>query len=349
MDSYLLCSQCFTDQGLRLDAERLGIEDSSSCPNCHAQDGKKLNRKTIELLAHRFFVWGTLVKSDFGAAPLIQFNQRKTTSIDVSSLLEKDVRLIGEAAGIGFFYYGPRLWMIGEIEPLKTLQAKETRHSILRRLVSDYPTTYLNAPQQFYRLRKAPSNPEDQFEYDSPPDDLCGAGRLDTTHFPVLYCSTDIQTCIHECRTTAEDEIYIATLVPKRSLKLLNLSDFPVEEDVTEFESLNIAMLMLFLAEKHSYEISRDIAQFVSDKGFDGIIYPSYFSLLRTGKMPFETAYGLSFRMIPELRDYERSKIIKNIAIFGRPVSHGLVEVRCINKLILTKVDYEYHFGPVGL
>lgn len=27
-----------------------------------------------------------------------------------------------EAAQLGFFHYGPRLWMVGEVEPLKDLQ-----------------------------------------------------------------------------------------------------------------------------------------------------------------------------------------------------------------------------------
>jgi hypothetical protein len=142
--------------------------------------------------------------------------------------------------------------------------------------------------------------------------------------------------------------VYVATLSPTRDLKLLDLSVLLREEDGTEFDSLDMAVHMLFLAGKHSYEISRDIARAVHSEGYDGVVYPSYFSLLRTGSMPFETAYGISHRRFPHLQDHEKSKIIANLALFGRPIEERIVTVRCINKLILSHVEYGFHFGPVG-
>ena len=105
--------------------------------------------------------------------------------------------------------------------------------------------------------------------------------------------------CLHECRVAAEDEVYIATLAPLRRLRLLNLAEVPWEEPVTEFESLDMAIHMLFLAGSHSYEISREIASAAHSNGFDGLVYPSYFTLLRTGATPFETTLGLSHRRFP--------------------------------------------------
>jgi hypothetical protein len=101
----------------------------------------------------------------------------------------------------------------------------------------------------------------------------------------------DLQVCIHECRVTAEDELYVASLAPTRDLKLLDLTHLLREVHVTEFDSLDIAVHMVFLAGPHSYEIARIIACASRDALYDGVIYPSYFSLLRTGGMPFETAY----------------------------------------------------------
>ena len=75
-----------------------------------------------------------------------------------------------------------------------------------------------------------------------------------------MYGSQDLPVCVHECRVTAEDELYVATLSPTRDLKLLDLSVLLREEDGTEFDSLDMAVHMLFLAGKHSYEISRDSA-----------------------------------------------------------------------------------------
>jgi hypothetical protein len=80
--------------------------------------------------------------------------------------------------------------------------------------------------------------------------------------------------CVHECRFTAEDELYVATLFPTRELKLLDLSALLKEEHSTEFESLDMAVHMLFLAGKHSYDISREIARVVHSVGYDGVVPP---------------------------------------------------------------------------
>ncbi|WP_341649119.1 hypothetical protein [Thauera humireducens] len=108
---FCVCSECFRDEGLRLDAQRIGIEDTAFCSNCGASIGRKLDADRLATLAHRFFVWGSLLRCDFGAAPLIQFNQHQKTSITVPSWLEADMRLVEQTLGVGFFHYGPRLWM----------------------------------------------------------------------------------------------------------------------------------------------------------------------------------------------------------------------------------------------
>ena len=120
------------------------------------------------------------------------------------------------------------------------------------------------------------------------------------------------------------------------------------EAEVAEFESLDMAVHMLFLAGKHAYEITRDVAVAVASAGYDGLLYPSYFSLLRTGGRPFETAYGLSHRRLPHLREHQKERTAANLALFGRPITDGSVAVRCINKVVISRVDYRFHFGPVG-
>src|SRR5690606_3398600 len=129
--------------------------------------------------------------------------------------------------------------------------------------------------------------------------------------FPVMYGSQDIDICIHECRASPEDDIYVATLKALRDLRLLDLTQV-LEEDASEFESLDMAIHMLFLARSHSYDISRAIARAARDAGFDGVIFPSFFSLIRTGGHPFETAYGLSLRRIP---GRNRSRYVEAITI----------------------------------
>lgn len=172
-----------------------------------------------------------------------------------------------------------------------------------------------------------------------------GENRFDKLGFPVLYGSPDLELCIHECRATVEDNLFVGKLVPAHILKVLDLSVL-IEEDTTEFESLDIAIHFLFLAGKHSYSICRQIALRAKEKGFDEIIYPSYFSFIRKGAIPFETIYGMSIRRIPQLRDYAQSQSIPNLAIFGRLVKENKISVECINKVIINRVSYDTTFGP---
>lgn len=345
----LLCSNCFADEGLRIDAAKRGLEQQGDCPNCKSPEGRKLTKKHIEDLAWRFFVSGTTIRCEYGGAPVIQFNEYHHGKSDISPSpwLKNDIKLIEEAAKIGFFHYGPRLWMVGEVEPLKALQHPVTRPQIIDRVLMEYPERTLAKSSKFYRLRVSPQRPADPLEYDSPPVALAGNGRLDSSDFPVMYGSQDIDVCIHECRAAAEDDIYVATLKVQRDLRLLDLTQI-LEEEGTEFESLDIAIHMLFLARSNSYEISRAIALAARDAGFDGIIYPSFFSLIRTGGHPFETSYGLSLRRYhPERNKYVEAFTIQNFALFGRPLESGLVSVECLNRLIITQVGYQGHFGPV--
>ncbi|MGC8603523.1 MAG: RES family NAD+ phosphorylase [Desulfomonilaceae bacterium] len=347
----LLCSNCFVDTGLRIDAFKHGIDQEGSCPKCRSSDGRKLTKKQILGIAWRFFVRGTTILGDYGAAPVIQMNEHHYGKSDIkpSPWLEDDIKLIEEAAKIGFFHYGPRLWMLGQVTPLEELQDTNKRPYIIQRILKEYPEKILTKESVFYRLRINPDRRESYEEYDSPPISKAGKGRLDSLGFPVMYCSQDIDICIHECRAAADDDIYVATLKPQRDLRLLDLTHVLKEEKTTEFESLDMALHMLFLARRHSYEISRAISLAAKEVGFDGLIYPSYFSLIRTGGLPFETSYGLSVRRFhPQADEYAEAFTIQNFALFGRPIEDSLVRVVCINRLILTQIGYLGHFGPVA-
>lgn len=345
----LLCSNCFRDEGLRLSALQIGAQEETLCPNCNTRDGWKLDKGLIEILCQRYFVRGTLQRLDYGAAPHIVFNRHQSTDINPPSWLGSDVKLLEKAIGIGFFHYGPRLWMLGEVEPLKELQRSGERPAVINRILSEYPMITFGKGEVFYRLRRNPTNPSQANEYDSPPDGLVGTGRLDSKDLPVMYGSQDLELCLHECRVTAEDELYFASLSPVRDLKLLDLTEL-LKEDATEFKSLDMAIHMLFLAGEHSYEISREVALSLHTAGYDGLFYPSYFSLLRTGTRPFDTIYGISIRKFPvaSINAKAKAQVIKNIALFGRPIEQGIVAVNGVNRVVLNRVTYDLRFGPVG-
>ncbi len=343
----LLCSNCFRDEGLKLDAFLIGIQDKQKCSLCNSDSGNKLTKALVQQLCYRFFVIGTIQKFEYGGCPLIQFNEQhfNKSDIEVSPWLIDDVKVIEQAGEIGLFYYGPRFWMFGEVEPLKSLQNQTERNQIIEKILDTFPTRELSNKEHFYRLRKNPKVADDFSEYDSAPDEYMGENRFDNIGFPVLYGSPDLELCIHECRATVEDNLFIGKLVPAHALKVLDLSAL-IEEETTEFESLDIAIHFLFLAGKHSYSICRQIALKAKERGFDGIIYPSYFSFIRTGAIPFDTIYGMSIRQIPQLRDYAQSQSIPNLALFGRPIKEKKITVGCINKVIINRVSYDITFGP---
>jgi hypothetical protein len=329
-----------------LNAFRQGVNDSCPCPQCGSSTGKKLDAPRASRLAFEFFVRGTLHRTKFGGAPVLQFNAHQKTSVTFEEKLQEDAKLIADAIGIGFFHYGPRLWMVGEVEPLKSLESPEERKGVLARILTEYPTRRLNPGDLFYRLRINPCRPAQEAEYDSPPDELIGRGRLDSSDVPVLYASQDLEVCIHECRATVDDLIFVATLTPNRELRVLDLTEL-LEEDATEFESLDMAVHMLFLAGEHSYEISRALAREAQEKGLDGIVFPSYFSMIRTGAIPFETVYGLSVRRLPPFRERVLAQTIRNLAFFGRPISAEAIKIECVNRVVINHAAYGLSYGPV--
>lgn len=346
----ILCSSCFHDHGLALDAYRVGVDFDAACRQCGRTDGRKLDKDRLLSLADSFFVGGTLFRPEYGGAKVLQFNEHhhKKTDIAFSEVVRRDARLLGDAAGVGFFHYGPRLWMLGEVEPLKALRDEATQGAVINRILAEYPERIVREDEKIVRLRKNPTRPAAVEEYDTPPSGKRGGGRLDSEAFPVLYASQDVEVCVHECRVTVEDDLYMATLVPSRPIRCLDLTEVLVEDGVTEFDSLDLAVHMLFFAQPHSYPICGAIARAVKSAGYDGIVYPSYFSAVRTGARPFATAYGLSLRRLPAYRERARALAIPNVAVFGSPVRDGLVRVAGINRVVLTRVAYHINFGPVG-
>ena len=337
MNKTPLCSECFKDEGLKLDAFQIGVDNKNQCPNCNSTSGRKLTHDLINDLAFRFFVQGYVLKVEYGAAPLIQYNEFRKTEVDFGEPLNTDVKLFEKELKVGFFHYGPRLWTLGNVEPLIKLQSKSTRKKIIKRIINEFPVRYLDSDENFYRVRKNPKLPEEFNQYDSNPNP--GSGRLDSIDLPIFYASQDLEVCVHESRVTVDDELYIATLKPLSKLKLLDLTQTIREENFNEFESLDIAVKMLHSAGNHSYDISRDIAKSILAAGFDGIIYPSFFSGQRNGS---------SGNPVNKFKKYSNvaSHLIPNIALFGYPIKANKIIVQNINKLILDKVEYHVRFGP---
>jgi len=92
----LLCSACFRDEGLRLNAAKIGMKSDQPCPNCGAVDGRKLTKELTRQLCYQFFVRGTITKFDYGGFALVQMNEYRYQNSDivVSPWLQDDVQLL---------------------------------------------------------------------------------------------------------------------------------------------------------------------------------------------------------------------------------------------------------------
>lgn len=323
---YILCSDCFSDYGLREEAKKFGKLSRYKCKNCGSIEGHHLNKETAEELAWQFFIAGSAYRSNFGAAETIMMNagHYRANEVKFPVWLQDDANTIGEALRVGFFLYGPSTWKLGQVTPLLQLQNARTRAPVAREIVEKFPKTILHPGTPFFRLRKDVSNPANALEFDSAPKGK-SKGRFNSDTRPILYGSESIEICVHECRVTVADYLYVASLEPTRALRLLNLTEEVEEGDdsfINDFESLNTAIGMLFRAAEHSYEAATAIARQAKRSGLDGIIFPSYFHQVTDVTIP-------------------------NIALFGHPIKEGKLRVAGVNRLCLEKVAYSTRFALV--
>jgi hypothetical protein len=102
---------------------------------------------------------GTMTRQEYGFAPIIQFNDKRENEISSQKELNEDIELACRQLGVGFFHYGPRLWMIGEIEPLKRLLDPVRRNGQVNEIFSKYPSVVIGNEKNSIELencRKIP-------------------------------------------------------------------------------------------------------------------------------------------------------------------------------------------------
>ena len=341
----ICCSDCFVSEGLRLDAIRLGKCFDTPCPVCGNEGGYGLSKDGLLGLAHSYFSHGSRYIFEYGSASLLNVGSFKEAEINSGTRIDKDISLIHELTGEYIFYASPRYWMFGENDFLKRMKHKRRRNKAFREVFENYPGRLIRKQDKFYRIRIDPSDPDEESQYDSPPEKFLGSGRFDSKNEPVMYASPDLDLCIHESRAKPYDNIFVATLSPARDLKMLDLSFLVYDPDSTEFESMDIAVHMMMLSSS-SYDVCRDLASYAREYGYDGIVHSSYFSHIKTGTKPFQTIFGLSYRILPQMHNYEKYSSVPNYVIFGRPIRNELVGIKSIDKVIISRIRYDYHFGP---
>ncbi|MCW5589096.1 MAG: RES family NAD+ phosphorylase [Legionellales bacterium] len=348
-NKFLLCSLCFNDHGLKIEAGKIGIQNKLECSHCKKKEGVKLTLNQIKKLAYLFYVRGSVGYSATDT-PIIQMNnlQKFSCELGIDKNQEEDARLIEEKIKMKFFPYAPTLWMVGENDKLNKLKEAKSRIKIFDEIFDKYQTHELLKEDLFYRIRKNPNVPNKSNEYDTPPLDIKKRQyyRFDSKDLPVMYGSPSLHVCIHECRVTIEDELYVAVLQPTQSLRILNLTK--IIDEGTQYESLDMAMTLLFLhAGKEYYRILRKIAIEAYKRNFHGILYSSYYTSKHTGNNRLTSISGLPLFIFPEGKHIHEQAQIPNYALFGRPIQEGLIKVNSINRLYLQQIEYNTILGPV--
>ena len=322
----ILCSNCFKDYGLRIMAERMGPTSSLACPNCGSTDGVLLDEKQVEELCDKYFVDGSYNSTCFGGSPLLIMH-KGSHCIDTSIIdnLHDDIHLIHAKTGLTADLYGPDLWRVGITEWMDRLlsRSKKKRDGAIEELISRCNIKLLPVDSEFFRIRAIERELIGDMSFDAPIKQNYKKGRFNIRNEEVFYASFDVETCIHECRASMEDVLYVATLKPCKILTLLDMSDIQDDnKEITPFEDLQLAVSQIFGAGVQSYCITRRISEVAKEHKLDGIIYPSYYN---------------------SVRDYS----FKNIVLFGHVIRNGVVRVKSIDRVQIRQVDYKYDYGPV--
>src|SRR5213595_1959865 len=108
------CSDCFHNEGLRLEATRLG-EAQTVCPHCGSRSGVGLDEDQCGQLLERFFIDGSRSNGSFGVAPYMN-GAGNPHGIQFDATLQSDFeRLIGIDA-LGLRLRSPKTYLVGDTE-----------------------------------------------------------------------------------------------------------------------------------------------------------------------------------------------------------------------------------------
>jgi hypothetical protein len=327
-----LCTLCFSNFGLRYEAEQLvGISQIDLCPNCLQIGGRPLDRASAEALMHKFFVQGSVPPEAGGPAPVYEFNaHRYPGEVGFATELDSDLRRLSDFLGVGLFHYGLPLWRIGYTEHYQALRGVDgvaiqgaERKKLWEEILHRCSIGTIGPGSHIFRIRAADTLPAAlPSQFDTPPPTLATGGRYETPELPVFYGADDIETCLHESRITLADWIALATFTPTKPLRLVDLAGNIDGSSVrTPFERVDILMMKLAFVGRKDYDLCRELAAEIHRLGFDGFYFMSYFA-------------------------QAHKKSLRNIALFGHPVLVGKLQLISVNRLRLSSVAYEYAFGP---
>jgi hypothetical protein len=330
---FQVCSECFKDVGLRREAKGIGAEHANVCPNCKSNDGYALNRDQLHELQTQFFSRATAPNQFRQDVAVLGVVEDDPAEYDIGLELRPETRtdweLIRHAIGGRLWFRSPRLFYLGITNHYGYggLPKDVVRDQIVPKL----RFAEIDTLTTIYRIRVnlTDQNKFDEGQFDAPPNPKRrGFGRFDNGKLPLFYGSPNLQVCIHECRVTLADDIFVASLTPTKKLSLIDLTgNYDQPDDIDPFDDLHWFFRGLMNASRPNvYRYCRRIAQTIRDMTkADGFLYNSYYTNVAG--------------------DTEGKTI--NYALFGRPLAEGKLGIKSINTVRLNQIRYDYHLGPL--
>ena len=326
METAIACIACFVNFGFKKVLGEVAHQSEGPCPNCGSKETLKLDRSGMERAISDFFISGSYITGTF--APVYQVNESNSSPANFDATLSADAHLASALTGLVIFDYGPPTWRVGCGELSDEFEAGGAlRYWAAMDLIKAAESFVVPTEALLFRVRRNPENDETistPAAFDPPPSSIPREfGRLDEEDHPVLYVSDDIELCLHECRVSISDEIVVATLIPTRELRIIDLCTRIKWRGGTPFEDPNIYVEYLFRNRGSALEHCRALARAARDAGYDGIRYVSYYA---------------------QAKHHQKSL---NLAIFGHPLSRGLLRLQSLNRVRISDMNYAFRMGPV--
>jgi RES domain-containing protein len=326
----MLCSDCFKNEGLRLEALKLGDKRSEKCPRCGSEKGALLNEDQCGELLERFFIYGTTSIGTFGISPY-KLGAGNPHDVKFDATLKDDFETLIGVDALGLRLRAPKTWLVGDtkhwgafeemIEYRRTTgKLPENAAEIIDEILQRCRKFTLPKGTRFYRIRKNPAASIVSESYDSPPS-IDKPSRLSLGAIPILYGAFDVETCIHESRCRIDDEICIATIETLSDVSTVDLGDapyYPEKEDPWTSPSIFLSQVM----RSPQHDECQIIGERAFEQGVSAVQFPSFFS---------------------QVLDQEHA----NIAIFGHPLKDRKAHIQSLNRIKLERVRYDYILGPI--
>jgi hypothetical protein len=199
----VFCSNCFRNEGLRIEAEKLGRQQESPCPVCSSTSGKKIDGDLLWELCHRFFDYGSrsiYYPPVYRIFPPSTVSRFKENQVKFDASLSDDIARIKQSADIGFRYNAPNvrrmrytsvhdeIWTILDSDtPTEDANVEKLAGPFAR--IRDYcGSLTLVSGQKIYRIRINPDGVSQPTDFDTTPIEFRKELPVQLSYFSSLVC-----------------------------------------------------------------------------------------------------------------------------------------------------------------